>query len=140
MNGKTFLDTNVIVYAYDSEAKAKQARALAALAEEDRANLVVSTQVLEEVYVNLTRKLARPLSPAEAEHQIRGLTSLTVVLLKTELVLDAIALSRARTISLWDALIVKAAIVGGCRRVLTEDLQHGAEIEGVRIENPFVGL
>jgi predicted nucleic acid-binding protein len=99
---------------------------------------VLSTQVLQEFYVNATRKLGRPLSPERAEARVRDLSRLPLVQVNAPLILAAIARSRSLGFSFWDALILEAALSAGAARLLTEDLQHGREVEGLRIENPFL--
>ena len=98
---------------------------------------VLSTQVLQEFYVTVTRKLARPLSPDDAERAVHKLAALPVVLLDRPMVLEAISTARRHHLSLWDALILHAALEGGCSRVLTEDLQDGFQFRSVVVENPF---
>lgn len=133
-----FLDTNVAVYAYDRDEPVKREVARGIL--DDRSEpLVVSTQVLAEFYWVATRRLTRPLSEAEAAEVVRALAELTVIGADTELIRSGIALARERQIASWDALIVRAAQVGGCDRLLSEDLQDGAGFGGVRVENPFTG-
>lgn len=138
MTGKTFLDSNVLVYSVDESPaeKTKHARAIELLSAEPE-SLVVSTQVLQEFYVVTTRKLRSPLSEERAAKAVRGIAKLEVVGVDASLVLAAIDTSRTVRISLWDALIVEAASCAGCGRVLSEDLNAGQEIRGVMIENPF---
>ena len=138
MTGKTFLDSNVLVYAVDESPaeKAKHTRAIELLSAEPE-SLVVSTQVLQEFYVVSTRKLSKPLSEERAEAAVRGIAKLDVVGVDTSLVLAAIDTSRTARIALWDALIMEAASRAGCDRVLSEDLNAGQAIHGVAIENPF---
>jgi predicted nucleic acid-binding protein len=100
-------------------------------------DLVVSTQVLQEFYVVITRKLKNPLSEERAARAVRGIAKLDVVGVDVPLVLAAVDRSRAAKISLWDALIVEAASRAGCDGVLSEDLNAGQVMHGVRIENPF---
>ena len=139
MSGSTLVDTNVLVYAVDAADPAKQRRALDVLAE--RADsLMLSTQVLSEFYVVVTRKLATPLDPETAAAQVAGLSRLPVVATDVGLVRDAIEISRRSQIGYWDALVIAAARAGACEAVLTEDLQDGAVIAGVAIENPFAGV
>jgi predicted nucleic acid-binding protein len=133
---RPFVDTNVLVYAHDRDEPHKQATAHRVL-DEHAHDLVVSTQVLTEFYVATTRKLARPLDPERATRQVDELGRGTVVSVDVDLVRAAIALSRDRQLSLWDALIVRAAQRGGCDTVLTEDLQDGAMFDGIVIRNPF---
>jgi predicted nucleic acid-binding protein len=138
MTGRTFLDSNVLVYSVDESPaeSAKHARAIELLSEQAE-DLVVSTQVLQEFYVVTTRKLKKPLSEERAASAVRGLAKLEVVGVDVSLVLSAFDASRSAKISLWDALIVQAASRAGCDRVLSEDLNAGQVMHGVRIENPF---
>jgi predicted nucleic acid-binding protein len=138
MTGRTFLDTNVLVYSVDESPaeKMKRTRAVELLSGHPE-DLVVSTQVLQEFYVVTTRKLKNPLSEERAAKAVRGIAKLDVVSVDVPLVIAAVDTSRTATISLWDALIVEAASRAGCDRVLSEDLNPGQVIRGVRIEDPF---
>lgn len=137
MSGRTFIDTNVLVYAFDSSEPTKQRTALDALAKSgDRS--VLSTQVLSEFYVVATRKLADPLAPRVAADVVGRLSRLPVVETDTSLVRSAIDISMHSQVSYWDGLIVAAAVASGCDRILTEDLSSGATINDVEIVNPFV--
>jgi predicted nucleic acid-binding protein len=139
MTSRSFVDTNVAVYAvdFDERERAKQQIAAGLLAE-DPDQLVVSTQVLQEYYVAVTRKLAKPMTEDQATASVRSLARLAVVGIDRPLVLSAVDASREAQISLRDALIIEAAREAGCARVLTEDLSDGREIRGVRVENPFL--
>ncbi len=137
MTDKVFVDTNVFVCLFDRDARVKQARA-AALVEEEAEAIVISTQVLQEFYVTVTRKLGKPLPEPEAEAAVRRLAALSVVDIDVDLVLAAVTSSRRHRISYWDALIVEAALRGECRRLLTEDLQHGRRFGDLTVENPFL--
>jgi len=138
MNGKTFLDSNVLVYSVDESPgeKAKHERAIELLSANPD-DLVVSTQVLQEFYVVTTRKLRTPLSEERAARAVRGLTKLDVVGVDAPLVLAAVDTSRLVQLSFWDALIIEAASRAGCERILSEDLNATQVIRGVRVENPF---
>ena len=138
MNGRSFLDSNVLVYAVDEspEEKAKHDAAMALLSGQPD-DVVISTQVLQEFYVVVTRKLRRPLTDDRAARAVRGLAKLDVVATDVSLVLAAVDTSRRVQLSLWDALIIEAARRAGCARVLTEDLTDGQVIGDVLIENPF---
>jgi predicted nucleic acid-binding protein len=138
MSGKTFLDSNILVYSVDESPaeKAKHERAVELLSAQPE-NLVVSTQVLQEFYVVTTRKLKNPLSEEIAARAVRGIAKLDVVGVDVPLVLSAVDTSRTAQVSLWDALIIEAASRAGCERVLSEDLNAGQVIRGVRVENPF---
>jgi predicted nucleic acid-binding protein len=137
MTDRTFVDTNVWVYAVDGADPAKQAQAQALVAPGGDADLVVSSQVLNEFYVVVTRKLAVPVPEATAASMVDELARLPVVATDAALVRAAIAGSRTWGISLWDALIVRAAEASDCARVLSEDLAAGARYGSVVIENPF---
>lgn len=132
----TFLDTNVAVYAHDHGSEDKRRKAIEVL-ESSPDQLVVSSQVLSEFYWTVTRELSPPLADhlaAEATHQ---LSSLTVVAVDRGIVLTAIQAASRFQLALWDAMIIAAAVRGGCDRLLTEDLNDGQEILGIRVENPF---
>jgi predicted nucleic acid-binding protein len=98
----------------------------------------VSTQILQEFYVNVTRKLAEPLPVEVAEAQVRDFSRLPLVRVDEVMILAAIERSRSMFLSFWDALVVEAALRAGARRLLTEDLQHGQRIEELVVENPFL--
>lgn len=141
MTVRTFVDTNVFGYLFQADEPGKQAvaREIAASDQATR-ELVLSTQVLQELYVTVTRKLAEPLPEDEAAAATRDLGKYTVVPVDPAMVYRAIELSRQHVVSLWDALIVRAAIESGCQVLLTEDLHDGWEVEGLRVENPFRGV
>ena len=139
MTERTFVDTNVWVYAVDQADPAKHARALALLTPSPETDLVVSTQVLMEFYVVVTRKLGAPLLEDAAQAMVNEMARLPVVPADAQLVVSAISGSREWHISLWDALIVRAAEISGCGRILSEDLANGAVYGSVRVENPFLG-
>lgn len=140
MTGKTFIDTNVVVYAMDDDAPAKQARARELLSVARAESHAVSAQVLQEFFNAITRKLARPVATDDAALAVRALARLTVVPADAALVVAAIEIHRRHQFSLWDALILQAALAGGCDRLITEDLQHGFRLASLVVENPFRGL
>jgi predicted nucleic acid-binding protein len=126
-----FFDTNVLLYMYDDSEPQKKARAIDLFGqaiEDNRA--VLSTQVLQEFYVNATRKLARPLSSERAAARVKDFARLPLVRVDER--------HRSGSFTFWDALILEAALRCGADRLLTEDLQHGQKIEGLRVENPFL--
>jgi predicted nucleic acid-binding protein len=139
MSAKFFLDTNLLVYAIDATDSAKQAVAQKwiAKAHESRDG-IVSYQVVQEWFNVVLRKAADPLSAAEASSIYSVLIEpLWRVQSSRELLYTALDLHRRDSISWWDSLIVSAAIEGGCDRILSEDLQHGRTIRGIKILNPF---
>lgn len=135
---RSFVDTNIFVYAADVGATDKAKRDVASGLLTAPSGLVVSTQVLQEFYVVVTRKLKPSMTTEEAGDSVQRMTRLEVVLLDVRLVLTAIDTSRSAMISLWDALVVEAARHARCDRVLTEDLSHGQTIRGVTVHNPFL--
>ena len=137
MSGRAFVDTNVLVYAFDDADAKKRDAARSLLGASDGPDLVLSTQVLAEFYVVVTGKFAKPVTAEDAASAVTALARLPVVATDAALVQAAIGLSQERQLSLWDALIVEAAAVARCEILLTEDLDTGATIRGVRVENPF---
>ena len=138
MTDRSFVDTNVWVYAVDDDEPAKQAMARAVLDPSAAASLVLSSQVLGELYVTITRKFGRRVTEDIAGAMVERLRQLPVVAVDADLVSTAVAVSRTWQLSYWDSLIVAAAASAGCTRLLTEDLADGATYAGVRVENPFV--
>jgi predicted nucleic acid-binding protein len=134
----TFVDTNVLAYAHDRSETDKQpvARAHLEALWRDRTG-ALSTQVLQELYVVATRKLGQPMERATARRLVGLYAEWPVVHVDVPLILAASELEEHHTLSFWDALIVEAARRAGAARLLTEDLQDGREIAGVRITNPF---
>jgi predicted nucleic acid-binding protein len=138
MSVRSFLDTNVLVYTHDEDAPGKQRRAVELVAEHRRAGTgVVSLQVLQEYFATATRKLG--VDAAVARRNVELFAELDVVVPDVADVLGAIDLHRLHGFSFWDALVLRAAKQAGCSVLLTEDLQVGREVDGVRIVNPFAG-
>lgn len=131
-----FVDTNVVVYLHDRDEPEKRALARA-LFDDGGLRFVISTQVLIEFYTTVARRLPRPLPPDAARAVVEDLTDLVVVSPDARLVLEAIDLAARHQLSPWDGMILRAAIVGGCDTLLTEDLSDGAVYDGVRVVNPF---
>ncbi len=137
MSARSFFDTNVLVYADDKAAPAKQRRALELVAEHRRAGTgVLSLQVLQEYFVTVTRKLQ--VDARIARRKVELLAEFDVAAPELADILAAIDLHRLHGLSFWDALVVRSAKQAGCSVLLTEDFQHGREMEGLRIINPFV--
>jgi len=137
MNVRSFFDTNVIVYADDKAAPAKQRRALQLLTEHRRAKTgVVSLQVLQEYFVTATRKLN--LDQRVARRKVELLAEFDVAAPDVADVLAAIDLHRLHNINFWDALILRSAKQTGCKILLTEDMQTHRQVDGVEIVNPFL--
>ena len=137
MSDKTFVDANILIYAYDADAGSKRTAAAALL--EDlwaQRSGVLSTQVLHEFYVNVTRKIAVPLSKSSARAVVDAYAPWCVNTTPAE-TSAAFRIEDEAQISFWDALIVAAARKAGAVRIVSEDLNAGQTIAGLRIENPF---
>jgi predicted nucleic acid-binding protein len=137
MNVKTFVDTNILIYAHDLDAKEKHRAAREAL-DELWANRtgVISTQVLQEFYVTVTQKLAKPLSKRVARTIVDTYLIWCVDITPAEIA-AAFRIEDEARIGFWDALICATAMKSGAERILSEDLNVGQRITGIRIENPF---
>jgi len=138
MNGKTFVDTNVLIYAHDVDAGRKHDTARKLLLElwNEREG-ILSVQVLQEFYVNATRKIARPLSRDSARRVVSSYAAWCIETTPNEIAV-AFQIEDASRIGFWDALIVASALKSGASRILSEDLNAGQMISGIRIENPFL--
>ncbi len=133
-----FFDTNVLVYAFDEGEPEKRAVALALIEEHlVDGDGVISVQVLQEFY-SAVRREPQPLSNEVAATAVRRLAGFSPLSEDVGMVLKAVRRTQVMSISLWDALIVEAALKAGADRLFTEDLQHGQVIEGMRVENPFL--
>jgi len=134
---RTFLDTNILIYADDLDGGDKREVARGILRDAlTTAGGVVSTQVLQEFFVIATRKLG--IDAEITRRKVALVAQMDLVQVRLDLILGAIDLHRLHHLSFWDALIVKGAASAGCTRLLTEDLQDGQVIDGVRVSNPFV--
>ena len=137
MSVKTFVDTNVLIYAHDVDAKEKNQEARAILSElwEERSG-VLSMQVLQEFYINVTRKIETPLSKDAARRIVKSYSIWCMQTTAAEID-AAFQIEDEAGIGFWDALIVAAAAKSGSARILSEDLNDQQVIAGIRIENPF---
>jgi predicted nucleic acid-binding protein len=136
MTARSFFDTNVLIYADDKAAPAKQRRALDLVAEHRRAGTgVVSLQILQEYFVTITRKLR--VDQRIARRKVELLAEFDVATTDVTDILAAIDLHFLHGFSFWDALVMRSAKQAGCSVLLTEDMQEMREIDGVRIVNPF---
>jgi predicted nucleic acid-binding protein len=134
---KVYFDTNVLVYSADKNDTVKQLLARSVLREAVKSGLgVLSTQVLQEFYVVATKKLG--IDPLLAKELITHFENMEVVHITPTLIREAIDTSIVNQLSFWDALIVVAAESAACRALLTEDLNSGQTIRGVRVNNPFL--
>ena len=134
---RVFLDTSVLVYAFDRSEPTKRAVAQALLEDPD-VDYVTSAQVLSEFYVVTTHKLTPPVTHAEAMRAFEHLSKLPIVAIDDRLVRGAAEIADRDSLSLWDAQIVQAAARSGCDELLTEDLNDRQIISGVAVRNPFL--
>ena len=135
---RRFVDTNILVYAHDDSAGAKrdQARALVEQLWESRDGCL-SVQVLQEFFVSVTRKIAKPLDAETGKEIIADLSRWHVHVPAAGDVLGAIGIRQRTGISFWDAMIVRSAADMGCAALYSEDLNAGQQYSGVLAENPF---
>ena len=136
-----FVDTNIIVYAYDRDAGRKHEIARDLMTGLwSAAGGVLSTQILQEFYVTVTRKIASPLTREAAREIIKDYLTWDVVSNDGDAVLDAIDIETGENISFWDALVIAAAKRGGAQVLLSEDLSEGRKFGDMVVRNPFAGL
>ena len=136
MSVECFLDTNILVYAV-SAAPADAAKKEKALELIERADFGLSAQVLQEFYVTVTRKIAKPLAPDSAVVLLEQFKVFPTVQVDYPLIVSGIEVSLAYGISYWDGTIVAAAAALGAPVLLTEDLNDGQSYGAVRVVNPF---
>lgn len=139
MSARVFVDTNILIYAHDHEAGRKHkvaARIVGDLWENENGSL--STQVLQEFYVNVTRKIPKPLTRSKARGVIETYFTWPLAVADPGAILRASEIEERYRLSFWDSLIVAAAVELGADRLLSEDFQHGQKIEGIRVVNPFL--
>jgi predicted nucleic acid-binding protein len=137
MPGKVFLDANLLAYAQDAGSVDKQQRSREVIAQvAGSGEGVISTQVMQEFYVAVTRKLSVP--PLAAKAVLKTFTVFEIVQISPDLIHDAIDCAVLNVISFWDALILAAAASAGCKTIFTEDLNNGQTILGVKIVNPLL--
>jgi len=134
-----FLDTNILLYAVSTDPgeqdKARRARDLL-----DETDLALSVQVLQEFYVQATRaSRAQPLTHEQARDFVEAFSRFPVQDLTLPVVRDALAIRARFGLSYWDSAIIAAARAAGCRQVLSEDLSHGRDYDGVTVVNPLLG-
>jgi predicted nucleic acid-binding protein len=134
---RTFLDTNILVYGDDGDEPEKQRKALDLIAVHRLQRTgVVSLQVLQEYFTAVTRK--QNLDPAIARNKVEVYSRFHLGEPGVSDILAAIDIHRLHGFSYWDALVLRMAKQTGCSVLLSEDMQHGQEFDGVRIMNPFL--
>jgi predicted nucleic acid-binding protein len=139
MKDKIFLDTNVIVYAYDKSAGEKHIQAKKILADLwESQHGVISTQVLKEFYVTVTQKISTALDKKTASGIIADFLNWEVVVNDGHSILTAISIQQKYCLSFWDALIINSAQESGCAFLYSEDLNSGQKLKNLQIRNPFI--
>jgi predicted nucleic acid-binding protein len=135
---RIFVDTNVIIYAYDVTAGEKHMAAGAILMDLWDSGLgITSTQVLQEFFVNVVQKIPNPLDEIQAKGIVKDFLKWQVVVNGGDMIIEAIDIQLKYGYSFWDSMIIESAITGGADFLLSEDLQNGQVISGVTIKNPF---
>ena len=135
---KAFVDTNIVIYAYDNTAGRKHKVASRIVSDLWDSGLgVLSTQVLHEFFVSVTKKIPSPLNVKTAREIVSDLLSWDVVVVDGQCVLNGVDLHVKYKYSFWDSLIIDAAVRSGARWLLSEDFSDGQIIQGVTITNPF---
>jgi predicted nucleic acid-binding protein len=139
MSDRRFVDTNILVYAHDSTAGAKHERAKTLVERlwQERTG-AISTQILQELAMNLRRKVAAPLSVKEVQEIISDYLTWQVIVNDGAAILEALDFEQRYKISFWDALIVQAAHTAGAQVLYTEDLADGQRYGNVMVENPLI--
>ena len=135
---KTFVDTNVLVYAYDRGAGEKHERARV-LVESlwESGTGAISVQVLQELYVNIRRKASRPVSTETARALVEDYLAWNPVVNDGALLMAALGIEKRHRISFWDAMIVAAADRAGAETLSSEDFNDGQKFGRVQVVNPF---
>lgn len=138
MSVEAFVDSNVLVYAHDRGAGEKHERARTLVAELWRQRTgALSTQVIQEFYVNVRRKSANPIPESAARHLVEDYLRWEVVVNDGTSILEALDVADRYQLSFWDSLIVQAANASGASILYTEDLNQGQRYGAVKVANPF---
>ena len=138
MTDKIFVDTNILIYAHDLDAQDKHQTCKAQVAELwNNGNGVISTQVMQEFYVNVTRKINTPLSLGKARQVLNNYAAWQVETIEPQLIFSASEIQERNQLSFWDALIIAAAVQAEAGALFSEDLNAGQTIEGIEVLNPM---
>ena len=137
MPGPDFLDTDILVYAYDPTDRRKQGIAQALLYKAMTGEALLSTQVLAEFAATLLHKLKPPAKTGELQRVLDALGPIPVIAPNEDIVRRAVDAHGKYEVHFYDGMVIAAAEAGGCAAILSEDLNHGQEYFGVRAINPF---
>lgn len=139
MRARSFVDTNILVYAHDkgSGARHDQAEVLVERLWRERSG-VISIQVIQEFYVNVRRRAQNPIPPVEARRLVKDYLCWEVVINTGDSILEVLDFERRFDLSFWDAFIVQAANASGAKTLYSEDLNHGQIYGMVKVLNPFL--
>lgn len=141
MTVRIFLDTNILVYAFDMDEVEKRKRVLSLLQNpKPDWRFVISTQVLQEFFAVVTRKFSPPMPVTQARQAVERLKSLPTIRVDTTLILAAIDAHAAHQVSFWDALILEAAARDSCDEVWSEDLHAGFQLRQLKVVNPLKAI
>ena len=136
---KVFLDTNLLLYAYDAGSPGKHSVAVRILEDLWKSgNGVLSSQVLQEFFVNVTKKIPKPLSVSVGREIVEDFLKWRIVPIEGRTILRAIDLHRKHKYAFWDSLVIQSAIEGGAGCLLSEDLKDGQKIGDLTIRNPLL--
>jgi predicted nucleic acid-binding protein len=139
MSDKVFFDTNVLVYAFDKSEPEKSTLAKKLIRDfGSEGNIVLSTQVLQEFYVTVTKSKKSMMSKEKAEEIVTDFSEFPLVQVDKTIVFRAMKRHQSNAFSFLDSLIVEAAIQAGCSKLLSEDMQNGLKIGSLTICNPFI--
>jgi predicted nucleic acid-binding protein len=138
VNKSQFVDTNILVYAYDSTAGLKRQKSMELLRQlwSDRSGMI-SIQVLQEFYVTVTRKINKPISAQNAARVIQSFEAWPIHCPDIRDITEAIRIQQELSISFWDAMIIWSALCTGCGILWTEDLNHEQHYRHLIIKSPF---
>jgi predicted nucleic acid-binding protein len=135
---KVFVDTNILVYAYDASSGEKHKKAQGIMEScWNSGNGIISSQVLQEFFVSVTKKIAKPLDTSTAKEIVKDFLKWKTIIIDGEIILEAIDVHVRYKYSFWDSMIIASAVEGGAKTVFSEDLSDKHVIKGITINNPF---
>ncbi|MGF1545707.1 MAG: PIN domain-containing protein [Thiotrichales bacterium] len=138
MSVRAFFDTNVLVYAFDKSEPEKQAVAKSLIRQfGGDGQLVVSTQVLQELYVTLSKMGKQTFSAEDAGEIVNDFAEFTLVQVDKTMIASAMKRHQGKAFSFWDSLIVEAALQANCQLLFSEDMQDGRQLGALLLQNPF---